>query len=75
VLAKPAKEINIYNIYASFEDDLAIIDCLLADTECPNRGNCVLRDYWCDLNDSIKVSMSAMDVETLANKHRNGNVA
>jgi Rrf2 family protein len=75
VLGRPANEINIYNIYAAFEDDLAIIDCLLTDSECPNRGNCVLRDYWCNLNESIRVSMSAMDVATLADKHRNGHVA
>ncbi len=75
ILAKPAREINIYNVYAAFENDLAIIDCLLSDTECPNRANCVLRSFWCDLNESIRVSMSAMNVETLADQHRNGIVS
>ena len=70
VLTRPAKEINIYNVYDAFEDDLAIMDCLLSDAECPRKGTCVLKDYWCDLNESIKISMSAMDIETLAFKHR-----
>jgi len=70
VLARPAKEINIYNIYAAFEDDLAIIDCLLSDSECPRKGTCVLRNYWCELNETIKISMSAMNIETLADNHR-----
>ena len=69
ILTRPAKDINIYDVYAAFEDDLAIIDCLLSDGECPRRGTCVLRDYWCGLNETIKTSMSAMNLETLADKH------
>jgi len=70
VLTRPARDINIYDIYAAFEDDLAIIDCLLEDGECPKKGTCVLKDYWCGLNDSIKSSMLAMNIETLANRHK-----
>ena len=75
VLTKPARDINIYDVYAAFEEDLAIIDCLLSDGDCPRKGSCVLKDYWCGLNESIKTSMLAMNIETLANKHKvvNGN--
>jgi len=73
VLTKPASEINIYDIYAAFEDDLAIIDCLLSDGECPRKGTCVLKEYWYNLNTSIKTSMSAMNIETLADQHRIAN--
>ena len=75
VLTKPAKDINIYDIYAAFEEDLAIIDCLLTDGECPRKGTCVLKDYWSDLNNSIKTSMSSMNIGLLAEKHKlvNGN--
>ena len=70
ILTKPAEEINIYDVYAAFEDDLAIIDCLLSDGECPKRGTCVLKDYWSDLNKSIKSSMLAMNIGLLAEKHK-----
>jgi len=70
ILTKPAEEINIYDVYAAFENDLVIIDCLLSDGECPKRGTCVLKDYWSDLNKSIKSSMLAMNIGLLAEKHK-----
>ena len=69
ILTKSAKDITIYDVYAAFEDDLAIIDCLLSDGECPRKGACVLRDYWCELNQSIKISMTKMNIARLAEKH------
>ena len=30
-LTRSANDINIYDVYAAFEDDLAIIDCLVID--------------------------------------------
>ena len=56
-LNKPAEEISIYDIYRAFEDDLAIIDCLLEHGHCPRKNTCVLKDFWCDLNQSIRVRM------------------
>ena len=72
VLAKPANDITIYDVYTAFEDDLAIIDCLLSDGKCPRRNQCVMKDYWCDLNQTIKSSMQSMNMETLARKHQDG---
>jgi len=68
-LKRPANEISIYDVYVAFEDDLAIIDCLLSDGLCPRKGTCVMKDYWCELNDSIKNNMSSMDMEQMANNH------
>ena len=69
-LNKPAGEISIYDIYSAFGDELAIIDCLIAGSDCPNKQTCVLKDFWCDLNQSIRKSMESMDLKTLAEKHR-----
>ena len=62
VLARPANEITVYDVYSAFEDNLAIIDCLLTDGECPKKGKCVMKDYWCDLNETIRKSMKSMNV-------------
>lgn len=70
VLTRSAKDITIFDVYAAFENDLAIIDCLLSDSDCPRKGTCVLKDYWCDLNESIKISMTGMNIGLLAEKHR-----
>lgn len=69
-LNRPAEEISIYDVYAAFEDDLAIIDCLLVDRECPRKQTCVLKEYWCELNQSIRTSMESMNIKDLAEKHR-----
>ena len=69
VLARPASEISIYDVYSAFEDNLAIIDCLLTEGECPRKGMCVMKDYWCDLNETIRNSMMSMNVELMAEKH------
>ena len=69
VLARPANEISIFDIYSAFEDNLAIIDCLLKEGECPRKGMCVMKDYWCDLNETIRNSMMSMNVELMAEKH------
>ena len=70
VLTKSAEEINIYDVYAAFEDDLAIADCLLSKGDCPRKGTCVMKDYWYDLNTSIISSMSSMNIGMLADKQR-----
>ncbi len=72
-LNKPAEEITIYDIYLAFEDELAIIDCLKIKGECPKEGTCVLKEYWCDLNQSIRSSMVSQNLKELAEKHRNAN--
>jgi len=69
VLARPANEITVYDVYSAFEDNLAIIDCLLTDGECPKKGMCVMKDYWCELNETIRNSMKSMNVELMAEKH------
>lgn len=70
-LNKPAEEITIYDVYLSFEGQLAIIDCLQVDGACPKKKTCVLKDYWCDLNQSIKTSMESQNLKDLAEKHKN----
>jgi len=70
VLAKPAAEISILDVYSAFEEELAIIDCLLSDGECPRKGQCVMKDYWCELNETIRNSMMRMDIKQMAEKHR-----
>ena len=72
-LNKPAEEITIYDIYLAFEDELAIIDCLKIEGECPSKQTCVLKEYWCELNQSIKSSMKAKNLKELAQKHGNVN--
>ena len=72
-LNKPAEEITIYDIYVAFEDELTIIDCLHVNGECSRKGTCVLKEYWCDLNQSIRSNMKSKNLKELAEKHKNAN--
>jgi Rrf2 family protein len=72
-LNKPPEKITIYDIYVAFENELLIIDCLHVTGECPKKGTCVLKEYWCDLNQSIKSSMESQNLSELAEKHKNAN--
>ncbi len=69
VLAKPANEITIYDVYMAFEENLAVIDCLLTEGKCPRKGKCVMEEYWCDLNETIRTSMQSMNVKIMAERH------
>jgi Rrf2 family protein len=69
ILSKPAKEITVYDVYSAFEDDLAIIDCLVSDGECPRGDLCAMKDYWCDLNDTIRNNMQEMNMQLMAENH------
>ncbi len=35
-LTRSSKQISVYDIYSAFDDELAIIDCLLVGGECPH---------------------------------------
>ncbi len=69
-LNRPAEEISIFDVYLAFEDDLAIIDCLLADGHCPRKKICVLKDYWQGLNQTIRASMESQNLQDLVEKTR-----
>lgn len=68
-LGRPAAEISIYDIYRAFEDELAIIDCLVTGSHCPGKKHCVMKDYWCELNETIRENMESMNLEKLAVQH------
>ena len=70
-LTRPAREVSIYDVYLAFEDEMAIIDCLLHEGECSRKKNCALKGFWCDLNNTIKTSMKSMNMEILAENYRN----
>jgi len=69
-LNKPADEITVYDIYRAFENELAIIDCLLIQGECPKKKHCVIKEFWCDLNQSLRSQMEDMNLGLLANKYK-----
>ena len=68
-LGRPANKITVYDIYIAFDKELAIIDCLVPGKSCPTRKHCVMRDYWSELNETIRSSMGSKDLAELARQH------
>ena len=60
MLAKPAVEISIYDIFLAIEGELQLNRCLKDDKFCSRDaiGNCLVHDYLSILQDSIIETMS-----------------
>jgi Rrf2 family protein len=69
-LNRQAKDISVYDIYTAFEEELVIIDCLLHWSHCPNKQHCVMKDYWSELNQTIRSSMESMNLKVLAKQYK-----
>lgn len=70
MLSRPAEEITVFDIYLAFEDDLAILDCLTANSHCPREKICVLKDYWYGLNQTIRKHLESQNLKDLVEKAR-----
>jgi len=50
ILAKPASEISILEIYNAFEPQICITDCLVENYKCDRENFCAAKLFWEDLN-------------------------
>jgi Rrf2 family protein len=69
ILAKPASEISIYDIYRSFEPELSIIHCLNKPVTCFNSRICVANEYWMGLNDVMTNYLKKTTLQDIVIKH------
>ena len=58
ILARPACEISVYDIFRAFEPELTIVNCTCPTNECERVNICPATDYWFDLNNEIKSKRS-----------------
>jgi Rrf2 family protein len=58
ILAKPANEISVYDVYCAFEPELAIVECLMEPNSCDLKGECRVNGFWKEMNNDIKDKMS-----------------
>ena len=63
LLAKPAAEIRISDVFEALEGPLAIVDCLNGDAHCERTDECLARGMWSELND---VMVGYLKTTTLA---------
>jgi len=66
VLARPAKNISVYDVYLAFEPELAIAPCHEADDPCERVNLCATALFWGGLNDTIKDYLKNTSLHELA---------
>jgi Rrf2 family protein len=70
ILARPANEISVYDVYRAFEPELTLVNCACPGNECSRIDICPAKDYWFELNSTIKNQMesTSLDQITTTNK-------
>ena len=53
ILSRPATEITVYDIYCSFEPELAIVECLCKPNQCELKSECKARPFWNEVNNTL----------------------
>ena len=66
VLARPAKNISVYDVYLAFEPELAVAPCHEADDPCERINLCSAARFWGGLNDTIKDYLKGTTLHDLA---------
>ncbi|MBW6460144.1 MAG: Rrf2 family transcriptional regulator [Bacteroidales bacterium] len=67
-LAENPKRISVYDIYRAFEPELALVNCFCATNECWRTNICPTKDYWFELNNNIKSTMTGTKLSDLMTK-------
>jgi DNA-binding IscR family transcriptional regulator len=68
VLSRDPEEINVYDIYRTFQHELMIIDCLVGKGKCSREGKCATREFWSGLNGLIVEYLESTNLKELAHK-------
>jgi len=70
-LSKSAAEISVYDIYRSFEAELALVQCNCPTMECKRLSICPAKDYWFNLIKQVKLLMVNSTLEQLVKEIHN----
>ena len=69
ILARPASEISVYDVYRAFEPEITLADCLCPGNECERINICGAKNYWQTLKDTIKDQMTSSTLDKLVNNN------
>lgn len=72
VLAKPGAQISVGDILRALEGDLSPVKCmgLKGDQACSGSGNCVTRNVWKRIDDSIQNAVDSIYLNELVEDNR-----
>lgn len=70
-LARPAKEITMWDLFSSVEESMIPVECISKGHACDFGGSCVSKNAWVDIFGAIKQSLSQISLDTLAKQWAN----
>jgi len=68
-LTRNPDQISVYDIYRSFEAELALVNCSCPSMECKRKDICPTKDYWFELNHQLKQLMENKTLAQLMNEN------
>ncbi len=69
-LARPPKEIRLLDVVLAFEGTLAPVPCVDEPDLCARAPDCVTRDLWCELKESLETPLQKSTLADLVRRHR-----
>lgn len=67
-LLRKKEEITVYDIYKAFEFEMNLSKCEQNGEECPLKPDCHSKNYWCDLNATIRNHMKNKTLAQIVEK-------
>ena len=69
ILARPAGEISVYDIFRAFEPELTLVNCMCPGNICNRISICPAKDYWAELNTQLKKQMESSTLDQIVLKN------
>ena len=69
ILARPASEISVYDIFRAFEPELTLVNCMCPGNICNRISICPAKDYWAELNTQLKKQMESSTLDQIVFKN------
>ncbi len=69
-LAKPPAEISLYDVIETLEGPLNLLECLRDTKVCPKVSDCVTREIWKEVSDTVSKIFYSVTLEDMVNRKR-----
>jgi len=70
LLTSPPAEIKLYDIVKALEGPISVVDCVDDSSFCPKTIDCVTREIWVDVSNSIESVLSNISLDSLVKKSK-----
>jgi Rrf2 family protein len=69
-LSREPESITVYDVYKAFENDLCVVDCISAGSDCNRDQICPTKDFWHQFNQHMVDFMESTSIGDLVKKQK-----